>query len=243
VLANVKTFEDAKKVPGMTSEFKLELAADTVASLSSDRSGTNVGTIQITAPESLREMLTKQWGAPQPNGPREDVVATWVDPDTGTRAYLQPGAKLGAKTPYVLTINKYTPAATLLGTGPDIAALTTPILGAKKDDIIKAYPYVGEHEDGLSIGFLATELSDYPTIVTVELDGGKATELELKLAVHAKTKEAAFALLKQKWGEPKPDPKASPTVPTWIFKPKGPRIVVVDQTFQLIPAFHVRVSK
>lgn len=240
-VASIKTFEEAQKVPGMTKEFSLELADGVVVQLGSDRSG-NVGSYSVTATEAVKEMLTKQWGAPQEGGPAAKAVASWSDPATGWRAWLVPGAQMGSKSAYVLSIGTFTPMTTLLGTGPDIAALPTPILGATKDDILKAYPTaVARDEEKVTIGFPATEHSDYPTIVKVELDEGKATTMEIDLPFQPQGKDAVFALLKQKWGEPKKDPER-PT-PTWVFKAKRPRIEAVDRHDVIGTLFTVRWSK
>jgi len=138
-------------------------------------------------PASGRALLERAWGkaTETPRG------LMWLGAG-GWRAIYD-------ETLRTLQLAGYVPAAQLLGSGPGIAALPRPVLGATPDQLAASYPTF----HSTTIDLPATEAAAFATAVALDFTKGHVTGVTIPLAYDSPARrDSLLALLRSKWGKP-----------------------------------------
>ena len=179
-------------------------------------------------------MIESQWGRGVATHDIElRPIVRWFDAGNRLQATLmdQPGG--------ALTISKYVPLAEWLGADPiTIAAVAKPILGATMNDLKRDFPEsfaAAPRELGrvsaaqacncVLLQLPPTEWDTETSTIRPSFDGATVTSFMFTIRDenYAPAKDAAFALFKKKWGEPK---AAKTRTGKFIFRDKDPFIGV-----------------
>ena len=185
--------------------------------------------VRLLLPEDAKELVTKAWG-PGVAGKNAigKPVTVWLDPASGWRAIWE-DPSVGDDASLELT--NYLPLPALLGeTGDALAAFPTPVLGATREEIAKAYPGVYQAEDEVfelpptAWGSLWTRVNTYFD------EAGTLTGLRFGIPYEGSdgAKAEIQAFLDKRWGAPKPGEDLGR--PILIYRDTPPKVVAHDQT-------------
>jgi hypothetical protein len=164
-------------------------------------------------PATARAVLRDAWGAP-------DDHESWFDRDAGIRADAvddHPTKQLA------LSVEPYKPFASVLGKSPDGLSLP-PLLGASRDDVVKALgPRLEVSDDGnrLELLLAATEACKVATSIDMHVKADHVDRVVLRQCYSDETaRRAVLADMEKAWG--KAVPGRSPTDrPTFEFTLPG----------------------
>jgi hypothetical protein len=213
--------------------------------------------LKVDLPATAKEHILAAWG---PGKEAKDSIGRprtyWFDPDTGWRAYVEPGFGDDLQ----LVISQYQPAAKLLGEGPDgLGFAPHPLVGATIEDLRTHYKDVLVEESDEEAAKRQAELSKF-TGQDLEKELGKARAsarlelppaeweeygipvnfhwsddgkietvyFELSFKAHPAAKDELRALFEKKWGAPKEGKRYGKTI--WIYRESSPRVFVEEDT-------------
>lgn len=194
----------------------------------SSQSGT-VSSVRMMLPKTAKDILTEAWGAG--TAAKDSIgkpLTVWLDPASGWRAIWE-DQSIGDTGS--LEFTNYLSLPALLGeSGDGLAAFPTPVLGATRDELAKAYPAVWRADDDVfelpptAWGQLWTRVN------TTFDDAGKLTAIRFGIPYkgQATAKADLQGEFEKRWGAPKPGEDLGR--PVLIFRDTAPKVVVSDET-------------
>ena len=181
--------------------------------------------VSSTSHENMEKLATEAWGAGKKAKGTIGEVMYWWDPATNTRAMADSSD---------LDLQYYVPLAQMLGEPgkPEMAALSKPIIGITREQLIENYGSQMKPDDKLLHIYLPpTEYErEHVSVFVIDSDRKKKTvdySIELDYKADYKTVKAEMlAAFKKKWGEPKMKKSYGSEDDDYIFHSKNPLIQV-----------------
>lgn len=224
--------DEAAKIIGdplAVSEY-VDAGPDNVSIIAQTSSDTNtVTSVRMLLPKASKELLTQAWGAGLSAKDSIDRPLTvWLDPATGWRATWE---EQGVGDQGSLEFSNYLALPALLGdSGDGLAAFPTPVLGATRDELAKAYPATYRADDEVFELAPTAWGSLWTRVNTTFDDAGKLTAIRFGIPYqgHATAKADLQAAFEKRWGAPTPGEDLGR--PVLVFRDSPPKIVVSDET-------------
>lgn len=164
-----------------------------------ESTGGTVSSVRLMLPVASKEQVVAAWG---PGVAVKDSIGRdltmWLDPATGWRATWE--TSVGDTGSLELT--NYLSTDAILGTGDQLGLLPTPVLGATREDLAKAYPGTW-HADGEYFELPPSALGSNWTRVNTRFDdAGKLTSVRFGIPYQGTdtAKAELLAAFEKRWG-------------------------------------------
>jgi hypothetical protein len=183
-----------------------------------------VRAIYLNLPAHARELIEEAWGkGAQAIEPVGKSVVVWPDPTTGWRATLRPALGMS----HDLAFDHFLPAAQLFGEQPDTVD-AAPVLGLTVEELktmFKDGSLAPAGKNTYVLTLLPTEWERSATKITIDIRGGRVSELQLAIPFKAypAARDTLYELFRTKWGEPRPTMYDAKTL---VFRDAQPRVEV-----------------
>ena len=200
-LPSTATYEQAKAMsPPLGEDMTAERFSVTVLNR-----GKALGSLDMALAPHVKDVLLKAWG---PGFELKDPAAqrhathAWFAPEDGWRAYLiEQGESVRLEIAPMLSSDK------LLGPGPEVAVLPTPVIGKTIDEVMQAYPGATRDRDqSVTLQVAPDQWNTLWTSILMFVKDGKISSASIAFRISVPSYgDELLALFAKKWGEPKPD--------------------------------------
>lgn len=194
----------------------------------SSQTGT-ISSIRLSMPASAKALVTEAWG---PGIAAKDSIdrpiTVWLDAASGWRAVWEDGLVDDTGS---LAFTNFLPLPALLGeTGDGLAAFPTPVLGATRDELAKAYPGVYRADEEIFELPPTAWGSHWTRVNTIFDDAGKLVAIRFGIPYegHDPVKGEIQAAFDQRWGAPKTAEDLGR--PVLVYRDAPPKVTVRDET-------------